>query len=52
MIQAKPGEKVGKFTEVKDVITKKVKEVEEGEIDEHKGKEYLTLAPMQSSNPF
>ena len=52
VIQQKPGEKVGKFTEVKDSNFKKQKEVEEGEIDENKGKEYISLAPMQSQNPF
>jgi hypothetical protein len=52
VVTSKPGEKLGKFTEVKDSNFKKQKEVEEGEIDENKGKEYISLAPIQSQNPF
>jgi hypothetical protein len=51
-VTSKPGEKLGKFTEVKDSNFKKQKEVKEGEIDENKGKEYISLAPIQSQNPF
>jgi hypothetical protein len=36
---------VGKFTEVKDSSFKKARDVEEGEIDDNKGKEYISLAP-------
>ena len=51
-MQAKPGEKVGKFTEFKETASShllhKKRDFEEGEIDENKGKEYLSLAAGSS----